>query len=99
MHIDAAGHWIIAREILRHWNSLGNAAQATSGEEALAAYPKGTQLLQLVAERQRLLKDAWLTAAGHKRPGMNPGLPLNDAERKAGDIQQRIDELLAPAAK
>ena len=89
VHIDAAGHWIIAREILRHWNALGKAANASSGEEAVAAYPKGTELLKLVAERQRLLKDAWLSAAGHKRPGMNPGLPLEDARAQGGRDRAR----------
>ena len=52
-----------------------------------------------MAERQRSLKDAWLTTIGHNRPGMNAGLPLDDAQRKAGEIEAKIGQLLAPAAK
>ena len=98
MHIDATGHWIIARQILLAWGALGKeAAQATSGQQALAAYPHGPEVLKLVAERQRVLRDAWLTATGHKRPGMKAGLPLEEAERRAGEINAGIDLLLKPA--
>jgi lysophospholipase L1-like esterase len=100
VHIDAAGHWIIARQILLHWNALGDKlADATSGDEAVLRYPHGPEVLKLVAQRQRLLKDAWLTAVGHKRPGMNPGLPLDEAQSKAAEIDAQIDQLLSPASK
>ena len=97
VHIDATGHWIIARQILLAWGALGKeAAQATSGQQALAAYPHGPEVLKLVGERQRLLRDAWLTATGHKRPGMKAGLPLEEAERRAGELNAEIDLLLKP---
>jgi hypothetical protein len=98
VHINAAGHWVIAREILLHWKALSKeAAQATSGEEAVSAYPHGAEALKLVTERQRLLKDAWLTAVGHKRPGMNPGVPLDQAKHRADELDAQINQLLAPA--
>lgn len=31
--------------------------------------------------------DAWLTAIGHKRPGMYDGLPLEEARAKAAGIK------------
>jgi hypothetical protein len=99
VHIDATGHWIIARQILLAWGALGKeAAQATSGRQALAAYPHGLEVLKLVGERQRLLRDAWLTATGHKRPGMKVGLPLDEAERRAGELNTEIDLLLKPGS-
>ena len=64
----------------------------------MATYPHGPELLKLVAERQRLLKDAWLTTIGHKRPGMNAGLPLDEAERRAGELNAEIDLLLKPGS-
>ena len=98
VHINATGHWIIARQILLHWGALSKeAAKATSGQQALATYPHGPEVLKLVEQRQRLLKDAWLTAVGHKRPGMNPGLPLDEAERRAAQLDAEIDLLLKPA--
>jgi hypothetical protein len=41
-----------------------------------------------------LLKDAWLTAVGHKRPGMAAGLPLQEAERQADATEAEIRKLL-----
>ena len=51
-------------------------------------------VLKLIAERQAMLRDAWLTEVGHKRPGMEPGLPLAEATVKAAAMEARIDELL-----
>jgi hypothetical protein len=36
------------------------------------------------------MKDAWLTAAGHKRPGMNIGMPLEQARGKESEIAREI---------
>ena len=36
--------------------------------------------------RQALMNDAWLTAAGHQRPGMSKGLPLPKAEARAARL-------------
>ena len=55
------------------------------------------KVLELVRRRQRLLKDAWLTETGHKRPGMSPGVPLEEATRQAGEIDRRLRALLYPA--
>ena len=53
-------------------------------------------MLPLVQRRQELLKDAWLTATGHKRPGMSKGLPLEEAGRQAQEIEGKIRNLLMP---
>ena len=34
-------------------------------------------------ERQNILRDAWLSHVGHKRPGIKAGLPLEEAQQKA----------------
>ena len=54
-------------------------------------------MLPLVQRRQKLLKDAWLTDTGHKRPGMNKGMPLAEARRQAQEIEVQIRNLLIPA--
>jgi hypothetical protein len=38
----------------------------------------------------KLLRDAYLAAAGHLRPGMPPGLPLGEAELKARRLTESI---------
>jgi lysophospholipase L1-like esterase len=97
VHINARGHWIIAREILLHWGvrpeELGDAAR---GEKAVSDLPHGREVLDLVRERQAVLKDAWLSATGHKRPGMAKGLPLPEAKKRAQELGTRLRGLLVP---
>lgn len=91
VHLDATGHWLMAREILRHWGVRDpRVVEAIDGEKVLAGQPHGREILELVRQEQRLLKDAWLTAAGHKRPGMTPGRPLEEARRRAGELDAEI---------
>jgi lysophospholipase L1-like esterase len=92
VHINASGHWQIARAILAHWKC--EVSDATSGEAALATLPHGPEVLVLVQKRQRLLKDSWLTDTGHKRPGMARGLPIIEATRRADEIEAEIRESL-----
>lgn len=88
IHANATGHWLITREILRHWGVRDPAVtEAVDGDKILARFPHGPAVLKLVQQKQRLLKDAWLTSTGHKRPGMSRGLALEEARRQA----QRLD--------
>jgi lysophospholipase L1-like esterase len=97
VHANATGHWIIAREILLHWGfPPRDLADATSGEQALSPRPHGLDVLERVRRKQRILKDAWLSATGHTRPGMKQGLPLEEANRQAGTIEAEVDGLLNP---
>jgi lysophospholipase L1-like esterase len=97
VHANATGHWLIAREILLHWGiPAREVADAKGAEQVLSARPHGLDVLRLVQQRQRSLKDAWLSATGHRRPGMRQGLPREEAERKAGELDAEIRKLLAP---
>jgi hypothetical protein len=91
VHPGEEGHWIIARQILRH---LGAKDLAGVGDPAamLRGHPNGEALLKLIQKRQRLLRDAWLTDTGHKRPGMSKGLPLPEAQAQADELSRRIAE-------
>jgi lysophospholipase L1-like esterase len=93
VHPGEAGHWMMAKQILQY---LGENAvdKAPDIHAALAAVPHGEDILKLVAQRQSMMKDAWLTAAGHKRPFMNIGLPLNEAKEKYDTIEKQIRTLL-----
>jgi lysophospholipase L1-like esterase len=95
VHIDSNGHGIIAREILLHWGVPAvELPEASSAEGFLKASPARLEVFELVKRKQQLLKDAWLTSTGHKRPGMNPGLPLDQARAKAEEIDREIRNLL-----
>jgi hypothetical protein len=39
------------------------------------------------------MKDAWLTSIGHRRPGMNVGLPLEEAMYQAEILDKEIRNL------
>ena len=93
VHIDATGHWIIARAILRHWG----VPDVEIGPAAIASRPHGVEVLGLVEEKDRILRDAYLTATGHKRPGIGRGMPIDAAERKAAEITAKLNRLAKPA--
>jgi lysophospholipase L1-like esterase len=97
VHLGGEGHWLMAREILSHWGiPAGDLGEARAIEQVLATRPHGLQVLDLVRRRQRLLRDAWLTATGHARPGMDKGLSIKEAERHSQELQGKIRELLTP---
>lgn len=95
VHPGETGHWLMAREVLLY---LGyqEVKDTDSIEEALAGFQNGMALLELINQRQKIMKDAWLTQTGHTRPRMKVGLPLEEAKRSYTEIQQKIDKLVDP---
>lgn len=93
VHPGETGHWIMAKAILLYLGEkeVQNASDVLS---AFAFHKNGAKILNLVDERSALMKDAWLTATGHKRPGMKVGLPLPEAIKKANEIEVQIKQLL-----
>ena len=96
VHPGPTGHWLIAREILRHLGAPSDVADGEGPDVLARLHPRGAAILQRVAERQRLLKDAWLSHVGHRRPGMPTGKPLAQALREAEDLSVRLKEEAAP---
>jgi lysophospholipase L1-like esterase len=82
VHPDDDGHWAMCRAVLA---GLGDEqAAAAASPTSIAAF------LPEVTARLKLLRDAYLAAAGHLRPGMSAGLPIGDAEAKARLITESI---------
>ena len=82
VHPNEDGHWAICRAVLA---SLGDK------EAAAAAAPTALEpFLPEVTARLKLLRDAYLAAAGHLRPGMAAGLPIGAAESQARAITDSI---------
>ncbi len=94
VHANAQGHWLIAREILRRLGAPKDLVDGDDPAQLTREHPRGTEVLELVRQRQRLLKDAWLSYVGHQRPGMNKGKPLVEAENEAGILAGRIREMV-----
>ena len=82
VHPNESGYAAIARAVFR---GLGDetAAAAESPAEFAAFLPE-------VKRRMEILRDAYLSAAGHLRPGVATGLPLGEAEEKARAITESI---------
>lgn len=76
IHPNETGHRVMAQAI---FDGLGMKFDSNS--------PAATEVRPLIRKRQQLFKDAYLTAAGHQRPGMSKGLPVEEAEAKAAEIQ------------
>jgi len=94
VHPDANGHWVMAKQILLHLGAK-DVENVNSPAAMLAGYPHGEEILKLVNEKEQVLRDAWLTFTGFKRPGVKKGLPLPEAEAKAAKLDKQIGELLS----
>ena len=88
VHPNSAGHWFMASQLIR-WFGDEQAANADSPDKTLTA-----DVMMLIRQRIRVRRDAYLGEAGHKRPGINSGLPVLEAEEKAEDISMQLRELL-----
>ncbi|MFM8635954.1 MAG: family 16 glycoside hydrolase [Planctomycetia bacterium] len=82
VHPSDAGAWAFARALFKGLGEAEIAAAETPA--ALAAF------LPEVTARMQILRDAYVAAAGHQRPGMAPGLPLGEAEAKARAVTDSI---------
>jgi len=95
VHLNATGHLLIARELLRNWGAPeGTLPPLTESP----GDPKHDHLTALIHDRQRLLTDAWLTDVGHKRPGMPAGTPVEQAMSNAAEMEKEIRSLLPTSA-
>jgi lysophospholipase L1-like esterase len=97
VHPDRAGHWFMAQQLIRYFGDELSAA-AESPESLLAQRKLSPQLAALIRQRVNLLRDAYVTAAGHKRPGVAAGLPIAEAEARGGELTRQIQALLAADA-
>ncbi len=97
VHPNEAGHWFIARQLIAACGDT-TAAGAATPAEMLSVHHAPPALLPLIEQRVGVLRDAYVGAAGHKRPGIAPGLPLPEADKRAADLTDQIQKLLGEPA-
>lgn len=82
VHVNREGHAVIARALVE---GLGLKWNPDLDENLVG---------QLEARRS-IMHAAWLTHVGHKRPGMKPGLPIDDAYAAVKELDRAIVALVA----
>lgn len=95
VHPNSIGHWLMAREILTHWGAPAEIGRMNSVNPMLAANPNGEEILARVTRQEHVLRDAWLTEAGHLRPGHPVGFSVAEAEKQAAELETNILNLRA----
>lgn len=79
VHFNRDGHRVIAEEILRAWG-----IDIIEVPESIRAKVQRSQVI---------LRDSSLSHVGHQRPGVKPGLPWPEAQRRSNQI---LDSLKSP---
>lgn len=97
VHPGDLGHWFMTGCILTTpWSGVSDTTTSVFGE--VGDTPKTRALRALVEKRQNMMRDAWLRRTKFIRPDMPEGLPFDEAERKAKEIDAEIAKLLERGA-
>lgn len=96
VHPNREGHWLMAQPLIRYFGDADAAGRAKD-EDLFAGRPDAAAIRALVHQRMCVLRDAWLTATKHTRPGVKAGLPLDEAAAKARELTAQIAAKLASA--
>ena len=87
VHPNAEGQAVIARLLANEWNLAMN-------EKGLVDRKYGESLLQILTQKQNVLKLAWLTKTKHLRPGIASGMTIPEAEAKAKELDLQARDLV-----
>jgi lysophospholipase L1-like esterase len=91
IHPDENGHWFMAKTILLAAGA-DDLKNTTDFASSLANYPNGKEIHGLIKEKSSILQFAWLQKTGHKRPGVPKGLPIEEAQKKADELSDKIHQ-------
>jgi hypothetical protein len=94
VHPSEAAHWIFSMELVGELAGPDRPA-AMELMNRLRDPAFAPDFMKLVSQRRHLLGSAYLSDAGHLRPGINPGLPVPEAEAKAKELTERIHKQAA----
>lgn len=93
VHPNAEGHWLIAQQFIRACGDE-TVLQFANPQAMMAAHGISDKVRPLVHQRMSTLRDAYVATAGHKRPGVAVGLPLDQAELKAAELMKQIELMM-----
>lgn len=85
VHPDKTGHFVMASALIK---SFDPDYSPTRSHEI-------QMVQQMVENRLAVRRDAWLTATGHSRPGLEKGLTIEEAEKRADGFSRFIDTWIA----
>ena len=80
VHVNNEGHSVLAAAIMKAWR--------------IEQKPSSPELLGVISKRQHLLHQAWVSHVGHKRPGVQAGMPIGKAQEAAAKMEKQIRQLL-----
>ena len=95
VHPNEPGHWFVASQLIRAFGDE-KAAGAASAADMLKEAGLPPELLPLVQKRVNLLRDSYVGTAGHLRPGVAKGLPVEEAEKAAAELTTQIQAKRKP---
>ncbi len=90
VHPNQKGYWYIASELIR-WFGDTDSADCETPEQMMTARGISQEQFAAIRERLELRRNAYVGAAGHKRPGIQPGLSIDEAEKQAISLTEAIE--------
>ncbi|WP_304238560.1 SGNH/GDSL hydrolase family protein [Jiulongibacter sediminis] len=93
IHPNALGHWEMAKPIIAYFGET-EALNVDQPENAFDSYENGKKVVELITQKQKIRRDAWLTKTGHQRPGLQEGLPINEAKDHVEKLEKELYNLL-----
>lgn len=89
VHPNDEGHWFVAQQVIR---SFGDERAVAAADPAalFAELHAPAELLPLVQKRVDILRNAYVNAAGHKRPGLSAKLTVPEADKEAEELAAQI---------
>lgn len=92
VHPNADGHWVMAQQLIAAMGDK-DVAVAKAPDDFFAAKNLPAAALPLIGQRLNVLRDSYVGTAGHLRPGVARGLPVEEANQKAAELTAKINEL------
>ncbi|MFK7769788.1 MAG: SGNH/GDSL hydrolase family protein [Mariniblastus sp.] len=91
VHFTKTGHKVFAEVLIK---AIGLQSKTEESKSITLPLCENEALIELVRKRQQLSHAAWLSHVGHQRPGIKPGLPMEELKTQVDPLTQQIQTLL-----
>lgn len=96
IHPDMLGHWEMAKSILTFLGA-NDLRGVNRLDELFQENPDMAAVWPIIRQREQLTHDSWLWHCEFKRPGIKPGLPLAEAQKRSEQLLFQARALLTPS--